>query len=87
MGQRLHRYACALGPEKGTINIYLTAVGTPGRRVIGIWPAIFRGPLSVNYGGSQPENQRLAFLTSQDLPESVEPLTFVFDLMAGEASP
>ncbi|MBI3975564.1 MAG: hypothetical protein HY334_04150 [Armatimonadetes bacterium] len=80
-------YACALGPEKGTINIYLTAVGAPGRRVIGIWPAIFRGPLSVNYGGSQPENQRLAFLTPQDLPESVEPLTFVFDLMAGEASP
>ena len=78
-------YACALGDEKGTINIYLTAVGGPGRRVIGIWPAIFRGPLTVNYGGRQPENQRMAVLTPQDLPEFVEPVMFVFDVTSAEA--
>ncbi|HEV8353003.1 MAG TPA: hypothetical protein VGR24_02265 [bacterium] len=79
-------YACALGEEKGTINIYLTAVGGPGRRVIGIWPAIFRGPLTVNYGGTQPENQRLPILVSSDLPEYVESVMFVIDLTGDQAA-
>jgi hypothetical protein len=75
-------YACALGPEKGTINVYLTALGEPGHHMIGLWPAIFRGPPSINYGGTEPDNQRLAILTPEDLPEFVEPLQFAFEVTA-----
>jgi hypothetical protein len=73
-------YACALNEEKGTINVFLTAVGDPGRHMIGLWPAIFRGPASVNYGGDQPDNQRMPVLAPHDLPEYIEPVTFAFTI-------
>lgn len=82
-------YACALGSEPGNITIFLSAVGSPGKHVIDAYPAIFRGPLTINYhslGGVEPDIYRLPLLTPGELPQPVPIFHFEFIITAEEKS-